>query len=114
VTTPGAAPPVELLDSGERLSRDALLDLQLKRLRWSLRHAHTNVAHYRRAFEAAGVTPGDCRTLADLARFPLTTKLDLRDNYPFGMFAVPRTDVRRIHASSGTTGTAHGRRLHPG
>jgi phenylacetate-CoA ligase len=102
--TAGAAPPVELLDSGERLSRDALLDLQLERLRWSLQHAYTNVAHYRRAFEAAGVTPDDCRTLADLARFPFTTKLDLRDNYPFGMFAVPRQDVRRIHASSGTTG----------
>ncbi len=100
----GAAPPVELLDSGERLSRDALLDLQLERLRWSLQHAYTNVAHYRRAFEAASVTPDDCRTLADLARFPFTTKLDLRDNYPFGMFAVPRQDVRRIHASSGTTG----------
>jgi phenylacetate-CoA ligase len=102
--TAGAAPPVELLDSGERLSRDALLDLQLERLRWSLQHAYANVAHYRRAFEAAGVTPDDCRTLADLARFPFTTKLDLRDNYPFGMFAVPRQDVRRIHASSGTTG----------
>ena len=102
--TAGAAPPVELLDSGERLSRDALLDLQLQRLRWSLQHAYTNVAHYRRAFEAAGVTPDDCRTLADLARFPFTTKVDLRDNYPFGMFAVPRQDVRRIHASSGTTG----------
>ncbi len=102
--TPGAAPPVDLLDSGERLSRDALLDLQLARLRWSLQHAYTNVAHYRRAFEAAGVTPDDCRTLADLARFPFTTKLDLRDNYPFGMFAVPLRDVRRIHASSGTTG----------
>ena len=102
--TPGAAPPGELLDSGERLSRDALLDLQLERLRWSLHHAYTNVAHYHRAFEAAGVTPDDCRTLADLARFPFTTKLDLRDNYPFGMFAVPRNDVRRIHASSGTTG----------
>ena len=102
--TAGVAPPVELLDPGERLSRDALLDLQLERLRWSLQHAYTNVAHYRRAFEAEGVTPDDCRTLADLARFPFTTKLDLRDNYPFGMFAVPRQDVRRIHASSGTTG----------
>ncbi len=102
--TPGAAPPGKLLDSGERLSRDALLDLQLERLRWSLHHAYENVAHYHRAFDAAGVTPDDCRALADLARFPFTTKLDLRDNYPFGMFAVPRTDVRRIHASSGTTG----------
>ncbi len=93
-----------MLDSGERLSRDALLDLQLQRLRWSLRHAYVNVPHYRRAFESAGVTPDHCQTLADLARFPLTTKLDLRDNYPFGMFAVPRSEVRRIHASSGTTG----------
>ena len=78
--------------------------MQLERLRWSLRHAYTNVAHYRRAFDTAGVVPDDCETLADLARFPLTTKLDLRDNYPFGMFAVPRSEVRRIHASSGTTG----------
>ncbi|MFZ0178957.1 MAG: phenylacetate--CoA ligase, partial [Candidatus Dormiibacterota bacterium] len=100
----GTAPPPELLDPGERLSRDALLDLQLQRLRWSLHHAYANVPHYRRAFESAGVTPNDCETLADLARFPLTTKADLRDNYPFGMFAVPRQDVRRVHASSGTTG----------
>jgi phenylacetate-CoA ligase len=104
VTGLGAAPAPELLDSGERLSRDALLDLQLQRLRWSLSHAYANVPHYRHAFDAAGVTPEDCETLADLARFPLTTKLDLRDNYPFGMFAVPRSDVRRVHASSGTTG----------
>ncbi len=102
--TLGTAPPADLLDSGERLTRDALLHLQLERMRWSLRHAHTNVAHYRRAFDAAGVKPDDCESLADIARFPLTTKLDLRDNYPFGMFAVPRSDVRRIHASSGTTG----------
>jgi phenylacetate-CoA ligase len=102
--TLGTAPPADLLDSGERLTRDALLDLQLQRMRWSLRHAYTNVAHYRRAFDAAGITPDDCESLADIARFPLTTKLDLRDNYPFGMFAVPRADVRRIHASSGTTG----------
>jgi phenylacetate-CoA ligase len=104
VTNLGTAPPHELLDAGERLTRDALLDLQLERMRWSLRHAYANVAHYRRAFEAAGVTPEDCETLADIARFPLTTKHDLRDNYPFGMFAVPRSAVRRIHASSGTTG----------
>ena len=104
MTTLGRAPAPELLDSSERLSRDALLDLQLQRLRWSLRHACVNVAHYRRAFDAAEVTPDDCETLADLARFPLTTKLDLRDNYPFGMFAVPRSEVRRVHASSGTTG----------
>ena len=102
--TLGAAPPPELLDPGERLSRDELLAVQLERLRWSLRHAYDNVAHYRRAFDAVDVGPDDCETLADLARFPLTTKLDLRDNYPFGMFAVPRSEVRRIHASSGTTG----------
>jgi phenylacetate-CoA ligase len=100
----GNPPPGDLLDAGERLTRVQLLDLQLERLRWSLHHAYANVAHYRNAFDAAGVTPDDCATLADLARFPFTTKHDLRDNYPFGMFAVPRTDVRRIHASSGTTG----------
>src|SRR3954453_14029996 len=77
--------------------------LQLDRLRWSLRHAYDNVPHYRRAFEAAGVQPDDCRELADLARYPTTAKADLRDNYPFGMFAVPREEVRRVHASSGTT-----------
>ena len=102
--TLGTAPPAELLDQGERMSRDESRAVQLERLRWSLRHAYNNVAHYRRAFDAAGVVPHDCETLADLARFPLTTKLDLRDNYPFGMFAVPRSEVRRIHASSGTTG----------
>jgi phenylacetate-CoA ligase len=100
----GVAPPPEMLDAGERLSRDALLALQLERLRWSLRHAYTNVPHYRKAFDSAGVAPDDCETLADLARFPFTTKLDLRDNYPFGMFAVPQPEVRRVHASSGTTG----------
>ncbi|HVC42052.1 MAG TPA: phenylacetate--CoA ligase PaaK [Candidatus Saccharimonadales bacterium] len=104
MTTLGVAPAQELLDSGERLSRDALLELQLRRLRWSLRHAYTKVPHYRHVFDSTGVTPDDCETLADLARFPLTTKLDLRDNYPFDMFAVPRSEVRRIHASSGTTG----------
>ena len=104
MTGAAVAPAPELLDAGERLSRDALLDLQLCRLRWSLRHAYTNVPHYRHAFDAAGVTPEDCETLADLERFPFTTKLDLRDNYPFGMFAVARSEVRRIHASSGTTG----------
>jgi phenylacetate-CoA ligase len=104
VTRLGAAPAPDLLDAAERLTREQLLDLQLERMRWSLRHAYTNVAHYRRAFDAAGVTPDDLTSLADIARFPLTTKHDLRDNYPFGMFAVPRTDVRRIHASSGTTG----------
>jgi phenylacetate-CoA ligase len=76
----------------------------LTRLRWSLRHAYDNVAHYRAAFDAAGVHPDDCRDLTDLARFPFTTKSDLRANYPFAMFAVPREQVVRIHASSGTTG----------
>ncbi len=104
MSTVGVAPTADLLDAGERLSRDALIDLQLSRLRWSLGHAYQYVPHYRQAFDAAGATPDDVRSLADLARFPLTTKLDLRDNYPFGMFAVPQHEVRRIHASSGTTG----------
>ena len=93
-----------LLDSAERLDRDALEALQLERLRATLRHAYENVGHYRAAFDAAGVRPEDCRTLADLSRFPFTTKADLRDNYPFGMFAVPQERISRIHASSGTTG----------
>ncbi|MFD3998929.1 phenylacetate--CoA ligase PaaK [Streptomyces sp. NPDC058548] len=94
----------ELLDSGERLGREELAALQLERLRASLRHAYENVDFYRRSFDAAGVTPDDCRTLADLARFPFTAKTDLRDHYPFGMFAVDQSRIRRIHASSGTTG----------
>jgi phenylacetate-CoA ligase len=77
---------------------------QLDRLRWSLRHAYDNVRHYREVFDAAGVSPADLRDLADLAMFPFTAKADLRDNYPFGMFAVPREQVVRVHASSGTTG----------
>ncbi|MFJ4839466.1 phenylacetate--CoA ligase PaaK [Streptomyces sp. NPDC088746] len=93
-----------LLDAGERLGRDALESLQLERLRATLRHAYENVAFYRAAFDKAGLRPEDCRTLADLSRFPFTVKADLRDNYPFGMFAVPEDRVRRIHASSGTTG----------
>ena len=86
------------------MSIDELRALQLERLQWSLRHAYDNVPHYRAAFDAAGVHPDDCRELADLAKFPTTSKPDLRDNYPFGMFAVPQEQVRRIHASSGTTG----------
>ncbi|MFF2324628.1 MULTISPECIES: phenylacetate--CoA ligase PaaK [unclassified Streptomyces] len=93
-----------LLDTAERLSRGELEALQLERLRATLHHAYENVGHYRAAFDKAGLRPDDCRTLADLARFPFTTKADLRDNYPFGMFAVPEDRVRRIHASSGTTG----------
>ncbi|MFI7895432.1 phenylacetate--CoA ligase PaaK [Streptomyces sp. CACIS-1.16CA] len=93
-----------MLDAAERLGRGELEALQLERLRSTLRHAHDNVPFYRDAFDRAGLKPEDCRTLADLARFPFTAKTDLRDNYPFGMFAVPEHEVRRIHASSGTTG----------
>ena len=88
----------------ETASRDELAALQLERMKWSLAHAHDNVPHYRQAFEKAGVHPDDLTDLADLAKFPFTVKTDLRDNYPFGMFAVPREKVVRIHASSGTTG----------
>jgi phenylacetate-CoA ligase len=101
---PDLSPRAEDLEPIETASRDELTALQLDRLRWTLRHAYENVPHYRAAFDAAGVNPDDCRDLADLARFPFTTKADLRDNYPFGMFAVPRQRVSRIHASSGTTG----------
>jgi phenylacetate-CoA ligase len=94
----------EAPDAVERLSRSELMDLQLRRLRHTLRHAYTHVELYRRKFDEAGVGPEDCRTLDDLARFPFTTKADLRDTYPFGMFAVPMSEVRRVHASSGTTG----------
>ncbi|MEU7013984.1 phenylacetate--CoA ligase PaaK [Streptomyces sp. NPDC046385] len=94
----------ELLDAGERLGREELEALQLERLRATLRHAYDNVAFYRQAFDAAGVRPEDCRSLADLARFPFTAKADLRAHYPFGMFAVDQSRIRRIHASSGTTG----------
>jgi phenylacetate-CoA ligase len=100
----GAAPDPALLDDVERLGLDELRALQLRRLQDTLRHAYDNVPHYRRAFDDAGVHPDDCRDLADLARFPTTSKADLRENYPFGMFAVPREEVRRVHASSGTTG----------
>lgn len=92
------------LDPIERASADELQALQLQRLQWTLKHAYENVPHYRRAFDDKGVHPSDCRTLADLAKFPFTGKKDLRDNYPFAMFAVPREQVLRIHASSGTTG----------
>jgi phenylacetate-CoA ligase len=97
-------PRPDELEPIERASVDELRALQLERLRWSLRHAYQNVPHYRAAFEAAGVHPDDCRELSDLAKFPFTTKAELRDNYPYGMFAVPREQVSRIHASSGTTG----------
>jgi phenylacetate-CoA ligase len=100
----GNPPDQASLDATERMRVDELRALQLERLQWTLRHAYDNVPHYRAAFESAGVHPDDCRELADLARFPTTSKADLRDNYPFGMFAVPQDQVRRVHASSGTTG----------
>src|ERR1700744_914046 len=89
----GEAPDPATLDDAELLDVDALRALQRERLRASLRHAYEHVPHYRRAFDAAGVHPDDCRELADLARFPFTAKQDLRDNYPFGMVAVPREQV---------------------
>ena len=95
--------PTEL-DRYEVASRDEIRALQRERLAWSLRHAYDKVPHYRKAFDAAGVHPDQFKDLPDLAKFPFTIKTDLRDNYPFGMFAVPETDVARIHASSGTTG----------
>jgi phenylacetate-CoA ligase len=95
---PFALEPIETAPQAQ------LRQLQLERLQWSLHHAYNNVAHYKTAFDAAGVHPRDIRSLADLARVPFTTKADLRANYPFGMFAVPRSQVVRVHASSGTTG----------
>jgi phenylacetate-CoA ligase len=95
---PGELEPIETA------STDELRALQLKRLQHTLQHAYDNVPHYRQAFDAKGVHPADCRTLSDLAKFPFTGKADLRANYPFGMFAVPREQVVRVHASSGTTG----------
>jgi phenylacetate-CoA ligase len=92
------------LDPIETGSRDELAALQLERLKWTLKHAYENSVVYRRKFDEAGVRPEDLTTLADLARFPFTTKSDLRENYPFGMFAVPQEQISRIHASSGTTG----------
>ncbi|NMG31785.1 phenylacetate--CoA ligase PaaK [Aromatoleum evansii] len=96
--SPGDLEPIE------KASQDELRALQLERLKWSVRHAYENVPHYRKAFDAKGVHPDDLKSLADLAKFPFTAKGDLRDNYPFGMFAVPREKVARVHASSGTTG----------
>jgi phenylacetate-CoA ligase len=95
---PGELEPIE------RASRDELQALQLARLQWSVKHAYGNVPHYRRSFEAAGVHPSDLKTLGDLARFPFAVKQDFRNNYPFGLFAVPRDQVLRIHTSGGTTG----------
>src|SRR5580698_9970754 len=92
------------LERIETASRDELAALQLERLKWSLAHAYDNAPFYKRKFDAAGVHPSDLKTLADLAKFPFTVKSDLRDAYPFGMFAAPREKIVRIHGSSGTTG----------
>jgi phenylacetate-CoA ligase len=100
----GTPPAASELEAAERMPVDELRALQLERLRWTLRHAYANVPFYRKKFDAAGVSPEDCRSLEDLASFPVTTKDDLRDNYPSGLFAVPPAEIRRIHASSGTTG----------
>ncbi len=97
-------PNLNDLEPIERASKDELQALQLTRLKQSLQHAYDKVPHYKKTFDDAGVHPSDLKTLADLAKFPFTTKQDLRANYPFGMFAVPREQVARIHASSGTTG----------
>ena len=101
---PSHTTPTELLDPIEIASRDEITALQTQRLKATLDNVHQNVPHYRQAFDAAGVHPTDFKVLADLAKFPFTTKKDLRANYPFGMFAVPQSQVMRIHASSGTTG----------
>ncbi len=101
MTEPGA---LDTLDYIEKASTDELRDLQLRRLKWSLEHAYANVGCYRKKFDEAGVHPSDLKELGDLSKFPLTAKHDLRENYPFAMFAVPMDEVVRIHASSGTTG----------
>lgn len=98
------SPRPDELEPIETASRDELSALQLERMKWSLRHAYDNAPFYRKRFDDYGVHPDDLHALADIAKFPFTTKLDLRDNYPFGMFAVPREKIVRIHASSGTTG----------
>jgi phenylacetate-CoA ligase len=95
---------MDQLEPIEKAGVDELRTLQLERLRWSLLHAYENVSHYRKAFDAAGAHPSDLKQLSDLERFPFTTKAELRENYPFGMFAAPMNDIVRVHASSGTTG----------
>ena len=94
----GRLEPIEKASIGE------LRALQLQRMKWAIRHVYDNVPHYRKKYDAAGVHPDDLKQLSDLAKFPFTTKADLRDTYPFGMFATPMRDVVRVHASSGTTG----------
>ena len=101
---PARRPAPGDLEPIETASRDELQALQLKRLQWTLRHAYDHVPHYRSAFETLGFHPNELRSLADLGRLPFTTKKELREHYPFGMFAVPREQVVRVHASSGTTG----------
>ena len=96
---PGSFEPIEIA------SRDEIGALQLKRLKSTLSHAYGNVAHYKKAFDTAGVHPDDLKSLDDLRKFPFTRKDDLRAHYPFGMFAIPREQVLRVHASSGTTGS---------
>jgi len=103
-TAAGGAKPFMFECAAETLPREALAALQTRRLKETLERAYANVAHYRQKFDAAGVRPSDCKSLVDIARFPFTLKSDLRDNYPFGMFAVPRETLLRLHASSGTTG----------
>ena len=99
-------PDRNTLDPIEIASRDEIQALQLSRMKWSLRHAYDNVAMYKKRFDDAGVHPDDLKSLSDLTKFPFTYKNDLRDHYPFGLFAVPRDQIARIHASSGTTGKA--------
>src|SRR3546814_17157405 len=98
-------------DAIEHASRDELQSLQLERLKWSLKHAYDNVPHYRASFDKAGVHPDDLTQLSDISRFPFTTKQDLRDNYPFKMFAIPRAQVSSINASNGTTDSTEDRRV---
>jgi len=98
------APERDTLDPIEIASIDEIRSLQLERMKWSLKHAYENVSFYRERFDEHGVHPDDLKTLADLGKFPFTLKDDLRANYPFGLFAVPREQICRIHASSGTTG----------
>ncbi|MEO7126046.1 MAG: phenylacetate--CoA ligase PaaK [Nakamurella sp.] len=104
MTTFGNPPAPELLDDAEKMSRDELTALQTERLQSTVAHAYAHVPHYRLALDAAGVAPGDITGLDQISALPLTGKAEMRANYPFGMFAVPRSEVRRIHASSGTTG----------
>ena len=101
---PVRTPSPAVLEPIETASRDELAALQLARLKSTLAHAYDKVPHYRKTFDAKGVKPGDLKQLGDLSKFPFLVKSDLRDNYPFGLFAVPREQVVRLHASSGTTG----------